>query len=889
MALGALSLSTTQGVQGRPFQAKINGLTTGDVRVLVDGAPGFSTVNGNIYHDALPYAPSTVVLREYEPGGAPSFRDTRIEITAATQAELAAQAAGLISGGRSLARWRLGSALSSGSLVWSVFAEDDYGSTASASAGGGTPTPTPSTPNAVSYYFFDDFETAGAITTARSGWSNPQRSPSNTAAGSGMSADGAGTGNGGTLQANTGSLDNAAVFDNQVTPGAGFGNRWVLDWHWIHKASTIPAYSADVVTRTLDDLRMLWIDANNWLQIQVATSFTPGRITVTGRVAGTNVVSASFNTTEVAPGAEGLITVEYKDGLVRCAWNGVWFDAQSGGGTSYPVDRIDTTAMPVDNRTGKGIIAAETGRRTPVAKLLAVRPLGVWINETLAFFAREDKFKTDAPVTIPIGYPSGQTPDALFYELRDNSGNVIRALQQITPIAGTGDELLLKFRAPLQSGLSVRVVANRGTQGFEATSRKFDCGANLMFFGQSNAMTFKVGFYTGSATQPLASNMIPYSTSPSIPPGQIATESRPGWPTANRKRSAWEAARIVADSLGIPVCASVVGRDATAMHYFQIGYDEDTGTPGIQNYWEGVLSKGAEGIPTILAACGGFCEVVHIDQGEAEAQGEYAIPTLGWPQNGNVSWSTFVANVIIPQWRTQVGNADLEFSVTDIGKYDNATAPTSDIPNPSTNGGTAPAGYTRNNQYNDMRAQQRNVAVLDNRSYAGPSRIGLAHSDGNHYTAAGNTEMAHRIGYHFLHNIYGSGSKNPLPTSSSFSFLVRRTTTHDGFGPYFTGTASRAGATFTFPITLNGATGLTGASTTGMEYSLDGGSTWANTPNGAVSGNNLVITLGADPGAPVRFRYAYGWKVDDSALPMGTYADMNPVPVRPYIGHIVSN
>lgn len=83
MALGNLTLSTTAGVQGRPFQANIIGLTTGRVEVLGDGSPGFSTVNGRVMSDRLPYPVSTVVLREHEPGVGVGYRDTRIDISAA--------------------------------------------------------------------------------------------------------------------------------------------------------------------------------------------------------------------------------------------------------------------------------------------------------------------------------------------------------------------------------------------------------------------------------------------------------------------------------------------------------------------------------------------------------------------------------------------------------------------------------------------------------------------------------------------------------------------------------------------------------------------------------------------------------------------------------------
>ncbi|TZG25585.1 SGNH/GDSL hydrolase family protein [Sphingomonas montanisoli] len=132
MALGALSLSVTSGVQGRPFQAKINGLTTGKVEVLNDGAPGFSTVNGNVMSSGLPYPVSTVVLREYEPGVGDGYRDTRIDIQATTQAELDIIAANAVGSDRSVRRARLAGDISGGALIWSLLVEDDLGATRSA-------------------------------------------------------------------------------------------------------------------------------------------------------------------------------------------------------------------------------------------------------------------------------------------------------------------------------------------------------------------------------------------------------------------------------------------------------------------------------------------------------------------------------------------------------------------------------------------------------------------------------------------------------------------------------------------------------------------------------------------------------------------------------------
>lgn len=144
MALGALSLSTTSGVQGRPFQATINGLTTGRVEVLVDGSPGFSTFNGKVRSEGLPYPVSTVVLREYEPGVGAGFRDTRIDITAATPTQTSAIAIASMGGGRTLIGYRVaGDIQPDGSYAYNVYAVDDLGATIKTSATGGAPTPTP--------------------------------------------------------------------------------------------------------------------------------------------------------------------------------------------------------------------------------------------------------------------------------------------------------------------------------------------------------------------------------------------------------------------------------------------------------------------------------------------------------------------------------------------------------------------------------------------------------------------------------------------------------------------------------------------------------------------------------------------------------------------------
>ncbi len=139
MALSPLTLSVTAGVQGRAFIARINGLTTGRVDVLADGSPGFSTVNGRVYSSGLPYSVSTVVLREYEPGVGAGFRDSRVDITAATRSQLRAQAIASLDPGRTLVRWWVAGEAGPDGIAYRLIVEDDLGAARPFDLGGGIP------------------------------------------------------------------------------------------------------------------------------------------------------------------------------------------------------------------------------------------------------------------------------------------------------------------------------------------------------------------------------------------------------------------------------------------------------------------------------------------------------------------------------------------------------------------------------------------------------------------------------------------------------------------------------------------------------------------------------------------------------------------------------
>jgi len=142
MALDTLTLTTNFGVQGRPFRAKIDGLTTGVIEPAAGGSPGFSVVNGNLMHEALLDELSTVILREYAPGVGQGYHDTTIEITAATFEQVAAAAVGAIEDGRTVIGWRLADITRfDGTLDYVVLVENDLGSTVAVSLPTDEPVP----------------------------------------------------------------------------------------------------------------------------------------------------------------------------------------------------------------------------------------------------------------------------------------------------------------------------------------------------------------------------------------------------------------------------------------------------------------------------------------------------------------------------------------------------------------------------------------------------------------------------------------------------------------------------------------------------------------------------------------------------------------------------
>lgn len=103
---------------------------------------------------------------------------------------------------------------------------------------------------------------------------------------------------------------------------------------------------------------------------------------------------------------------------------------------------------------------------------------------------------------------------------------------------------------------------------------------------------------------------------------------------------------------------------------------------------------------------------------------------------------------------------------------------------------------------------------------------------------------------------------------------------YDGRGPIITG-AVRSGAVVTLGVDLNGAASIAGTGLTNYDVSVDNFVTTLPISSVAVAGSSIVITLAADPGAPVKVRSFYGMNFGTPTLAIGTYSDGTTIPVEP--------
>ena len=146
--------------------------------------------------------------------------------------------------------------------------------------------------------------------------------------------------------------------------------------------------------------------------------------------------------------------------------------------------------------------------------------------------------------------------------------------------------------------------------------------------------------------------------------------------------------------------------------------------------------------------------------------------------------------------------------------------------------------------------------------------VDLAMADTLHYTASSYVEAGRRAGLSLAKALGGAG--------------------YDGRGPIITG-ATRAAAVITLAVDLNGAASISGTGLTHYQVSTDDFATILPLASAAVSGGSIVLTLAADPGAPVKVRSFYGMTYAAPVFALGDYGTAPDIPVEPLFVPIVSD
>lgn len=189
---------------------------------------------------------------------------------------------------------------------------------------------------------------------------------------------------------------------------------------------------------------------------------------------------------------------------------------------------------------------------------------------------------------------------------------------------------------------------------------------------------------------------------------------------------------------------------------------------------------------------------------------------------------------------------------------------------------TSAPGANNNTNWSAVRATQKTMTSSIPNCVIGHTNIGVAMVDSLHYAAGvqGKTEKHRRIGQSVIFSLLGTGYK--------------------GSGPQ-TLTGTRSAAVITMPITANGATsysalsgvdGTTAGSAsalTSWEVSNDDFATTLTITSVTLTGTNVIITLAADPGGPVKVRNHWGQNPTITSWVFGTYSDGSKIALEPLV------
>lgn len=313
-----------------------------------------------------------------------------------------------------------------------------------------------------------------------------------------------------------------------------------------------------------------------------------------------------------------------------------------------------------------------------------------------------------------------------------------------------------------------------------------------------------------------------------------------------------ETSRIIADATGIPCLTISTGIGGSGAAYiFGDGY--------------------ALSFEPTRARIDGVVDGVIWDQGEGDRDGVYSpdsyYDTL---KAGYLKMVATSGNPNLPMWISPIGNFPRDTPPNNLTTWTNVDK------------------YARVIKL----AYERLIAEFPGKIMYADSKLGNIHADNDPYhyknsATAGYPVMSRRAGW----------------TIAKFLGV----NVPDGRGPIPT-TLARNAAVLTLSLDMNGATSLTDRITNptintdtygvpalsgamyGYEVSSDDFATLLTISSIVRSGNQLIITLAADPGKAVKIRSFHGASYTDKELFWGTYDNgRDNIPVAPIINYLTSN
>jgi hypothetical protein len=539
-------------------------------------------------------------------------------------------------------------------------------------------------------------------------------------------------------------------------------------------------------------------------------------------------------------GDKGKIKVSLANDTLRVAFNEQWSSTVVGR-FNFPFDRVTLTQLGVVPARRHGQFGISARTwRYARADGVSIFSSAITIDSDDEFVGRDSVAATGGTWTGTGRYTG--TPVRWAARVLDHkTGSIVSDWAVPKRVVAADGAFSIDVFLPLGGPHAVEI-AWIGADGYAriTRSRPVLSGYHVLYYGQSNSVGRADVDDDAVTGDRYACFVNRNAAQDNAFPAGHWSSSLTGY----RPSACMGLARTAAPLLNVPVAITATGVGATGIHY---------------------LSPGGAGWTIFLdqtSTLKGVIEAVVLDHGEADADGAQA----------TADYVETFRDVLLPALRQRAGNPDLKVLIAPPGNY----------PDPPLGTQTQAA---LNAQRNTIRfAHQTLVDTVSGVSFAG-FKLGASHASDP---------------YHYPRTVYDVvlGTRDGLSVAKALGAA-----TYDGRGPQVTG-ATRAGATLTLAIDLNGAATITGPvdfqtydkprvaapanSFKGYEVSSDDFATRLPISSITVDAGKLVITLASAPAGPVKVRSFAGANHDDSSLFVGTYGGGLTIPVAPIIKHLVA-